>query len=213
MSKRIGLFGGTFDPVHLGHLQLAERVFVQCALDKVLFIPTATPPHKKQKSITDFSHRVRMIQLALKNSENYDVTSLEEYLPGPNFTINTLKYLKKKSQGDEELFFLTGVDAFLEIETWMNHLEVLSSIHFIVLQRAGYDSDSLDCFVRNLGYLPENNHWENALSGKKMYFLEDKVIDISSSAVKYKIKNKLSLEGFLPDDVVRYIQENNLYRV
>ncbi len=213
MSKRIGLFGGTFDPVHLGHLQLAERAFVKCALDKVLFIPTASPPHKKQKGITDFSHRVRMVQLALKNNDNFRVTSLEEYLPDPNFTINTLKYLKRKLPGDEELFFLTGVDAFLEIETWKNHLEVLSSIHFIVLQRAGYDSDSLHCFVRHLGYFPENNHWKNAQSGKMVYFLEDKVIDISSSVVKYKIENSLSLEGFLTDDVIHYIQKNNLYGV
>ncbi len=211
MNMRIGLFGGTFDPIHIGHLQLADRAFVKCTLERVIFIPAASPPHKQERVITDFRHRVRMVQMALKDRENYEVTTLEGRLGTPNYTIDTLQSLKSELPKGAELFFLTGVDAFREIETWKNYSDLLSTIHFIVLQRAGYDSDSLDCFVRRLGYISDNSFWKHPQSGKKIYYLDDKVIDISSSDVRHKIKRGLSMKGFLHHEVQQYIKEKNLY--
>ncbi|MCP3931641.1 MAG: nicotinate (nicotinamide) nucleotide adenylyltransferase [Bacteroidetes bacterium] len=208
---RIGLFGGTFDPVHLGHVQLADRASEKCGLEKVIFIPAASPPHKLEKNITDFHHRVMMVELALEDRQSFKVSSLEGELPAPNFTIDTLQFLKKHLPDSDELFFLTGVDAFLEIETWKEYCNLLSSIHFIVLQRAGFNPNSLACFAQHLGYIKESGFLKNPQSDKNIYYLDDRVINISSSDVRKKISQRTSLKEFLHHKVERYIIEHSLY--
>ncbi len=210
---RIGLFGGTFDPIHKGHLQLAIKASEKCCLDKVVFIPTASPPHKDQGGITSFRHRVCMLRMALEGYPDFALSTVEEDLPAPNFTIDTLRFLQKENSGADEIFFLTGEDAFLEIDTWKEYRKVLARVHFIVINRLRLNEESFQQLVRNLGYVSKRNYWIDCDSEKKIIYMPTPVIDVSSTLIKANMKTNRSMKEFLPDIVIRYIREKKLYNV
>ena len=211
MKKQVGLLGGTFDPVHNGHLQLADAAIRKLKLDKVLFIPAAIPPHKPDWTITSYSHRAKMIELALTGRAGMEISTIEQSLPTPSYTIDTLATLEKAKK-NEDYYFITGLDAFLEIDTWKSYKKLLYGVNFIVVARSGYDHTFLARFLQNLGYIKDKKSWRTPRSGKCLLFLEEEIIDIPSSRIRALIQRNKDIKPFLPESVVRYIGENGLYR-
>jgi nicotinate-nucleotide adenylyltransferase len=137
LNQRTGILGGTFDPVHNGHLALAEAAGELCDLDEVILLPAAVPPHKQNKTITDFSHRAAMLEIAVQDRPSLHVSTIERLLPPPSFTIDTLNYLKLHSVSPVTFFFITGADTFLDILSWKEYRNLLQLTNFIVFLRSG----------------------------------------------------------------------------
>jgi nicotinate-nucleotide adenylyltransferase len=211
LNRRIGLLGGTFDPVHFGHLQLAEIALRKCDLQQILFIPAANPPHKKFRKITDFQHRVNMVRMALTGKTALRISLLEANLPTPSYTIDTLTFFVRENKVNEALYFILGEDAFLEIKSWKSYQELISLTNFIVSGRSGYSQDYFISFVQSLGYILQGDTWRDVSGKREIIFLPTATDDISSSTVREKLQGKMSLHGLVPEDIIGYIKKNNLY--
>lgn len=209
--KHVGLLGGTFDPVHCGHLELAGKAMEEFGLERVLFLPTASPPHKRIDNIVSFEHRVEMIRLAIKDDNRFALLEIESDIPAPNYTVDTLSLLLQKSETEKEFVFIVGIDAFLDIHLWKNYERVLSTINFIIAARAGYRRDELLDYLKLLNYKKNGNHWYNNASLKKIYYLDCDITDVSSSEVRKKLAAGDSLDEVIPPSVMRYITQYNLY--
>ena len=125
---KIGIFGGTFNPIHLGHLHIAEQTQREMALDQIMFLPTGDPPHKPPETLAPAPHRLEMVRLALKNHPYFVVSDYEAISPAKSYTIHTLQHLKEELEG--ELFFMVGLDAFLDIASWKRAEELLKLTNF-----------------------------------------------------------------------------------
>jgi len=211
-TKKIGLLGGTFDPIHYGHLQLAESALVECRLDKVVFIPSALPPHKKGAAITSFSHRLAMLTLAGQGVNGFECNSIEGELAIPSYTIDTLRELLKHYKSDCQLYFMIGADAFLDILTWKSYQKVLQSVKFILSRREGYKETNLSDLLKKLGYTSSDGSWSGKDGKKDIYILDRLPENISSSGIRTKIKQGESVQGLLPKLVIEYIQKHKLYQ-
>ena len=211
-TRKIGLLGGTFDPVHNGHLQLAESALKECGLDKVVFIPSAQPPHKNCASVTTFRHRLAMLMLAGKGINGFECNAIEGILPKPSYTIDTLQALWKHYKNDCQLYFMIGADAFLDILTWKSHLKVLHSVNIILSRRKGYKGKQLSDLLKKLGYKASDGSWQGEDGKKDIFILENIPEDMSSSEIRTKISKGESVQRFLPKDVNEYIQKHTLYQ-
>ena len=210
--KKIGLLGGTFDPVHFGHLQLAQSAVEECSLDKVVFIPSAQPPHKKGASITPFYHRLAMLNLAGACENSFECNAIEDTLPKPSFTIDTLRELRKHYSTDCRFYFMIGADAFLEFLTWKSHTAILRSVNIILSKRKGYDAEHLAILLKELGYAASEGLWQRNDGKKSIYILKNIPDSLSSSAIRTMIKKGESVQQYLPESVIEYIKRNKLYQ-
>ena len=147
---KIGILGGTFDPIHIGHLRLAEEVGDDLALERVYLIPAASPPHKGGRVETPFRHRLAMVRLAAKGSPLLDVMDLEGHRKGLSYSIETLHEIHRMFPSEIDLFFLIGMDAFLEIKTWKDYRNLFDYAHFVVIRRPGTQTNALDRFILSL---------------------------------------------------------------
>lgn len=210
-GRRIGLLGGTFDPVHYGHLQFAQAALQECSLDKVVFIPAAEPPHKKGASITSFRHRLVMLRLAGRNMPCFECNAIEERLPKPSYTIDTLRELQEHCEIDCRLYFMIGADAFLEFLTWKSHQHILQSVDIILALRKGYSVDHLTVLLEKLGYVSTDGSWSAGEGKKNIHILKKTPDAYSSSAIREKIENGQPIDRFVPQAVIEYIRKNTLY--
>jgi nicotinate-nucleotide adenylyltransferase len=213
LKPRIGLLGGTFDPVHNGHLQIAEIARDYCDLQEVKFIPTAVPPHKNLQAIASFNHRAQMIQLALAGRTDFKLSTIEASLPEPSYTIDTLHYFHSQTKNTTDFYFIIGADAFLDITTWKSCQHVLQATHFVVLNRAGYDSLKVKELIKRLGYEPDDSSqiWQHSTLLKKIFFPAMPIMNISSSDIRQDIKENKPVTTAVPTAVLNYIQTHNLY--
>lgn len=209
---RIGVFGGTFDPVHNGHLQLAERAIKEVKLSKVLFIPAAQPPHKNGV-ITPFNHRIAMLELVCRQNKHFSCSSIEAQLPKPSYTVDTLAELMTRYPADVELYFIIGGDAFLDLLTWKSYSKILSMVKIVVSPRIGYPNQRLYSFLTSLGYGQIESKWQNKNGYKDIYLLSQSPQDACSSEVRDVIAKGCNTTHFLPDVVAGYIKENSLYNL
>jgi len=209
--RKIGLLGGTFDPVHYGHLQLAAAAKEECHLDKVVFIPSAQPPHKNCSSISSFKDRLAMLVLAGADKDGYECNTIEEELPKPSYTIDTLRALRRQYEADCRLYFMIGADAFLDILTWKSYGEILTSVNIILSKRKGYRAKELYALFDQLGYTKRGNTWCGGEEKKNIIILAKTPVDQSSSVIRAKIASNDSVEQLLPGSVLAYIQKNGLY--
>ncbi|MEE4241532.1 MAG: nicotinate-nucleotide adenylyltransferase [Desulfopila sp.] len=209
--RSIGLFGGTFDPIHSGHLHLAQRAMEVCHLDEVVFVPSASPPHKPQEKITSFHHRVAMLKLALQNTSQYRISEIEASISPPTYTIDMFSNLLATAQADTEYFFILGLDAFLDIPSWKEYKKVIRTVHFIVSSRPGFKKSQFLRCIEFLQYQKSREHWVNRGSGRKVFYLDDHGMDVSSSKIREMISNQEAVQKHIPSAVLKYIQENNLY--
>ncbi len=208
---RIGLLGGTFDPIHNGHLQLARIAKEMCSLDQVVFIPAYHPPHKQKEQLTPFSHRVEMLKLALGEEAGYTISSLEKHLSPPTYTVDMLRAFHQNLNKGDETFFIIGIDAFLEIQSWKAYRAVLDATHFIVFPREGFTDEELHLLLLSFGYSRKANFWESSASRFQIYYLECHTIDVSSSAIRKNLAGGGFIKGFLEEPVKKYIQLHKLY--
>ncbi|MDD3814467.1 MAG: nicotinate-nucleotide adenylyltransferase [Desulfocapsaceae bacterium] len=216
MNRRVGLLGGTFDPVHNGHLQIAEIAKNFCDLQMVMFIPAAVPPHKNGKAVASFNHRANMIQLALEGRPGFGLSTIEASLPEPSYTIDTLRYLHSHTTVATDFFFIIGADAFLEITTWKLYKQVLEATHFVVLARTGSASSKVKDLIKTLGYEPDDSLqiWCHPSLLKKIFFPQVPLTpfaDLSSSQIRQNLKDNMPVEGIVPALVLNYILAQGLY--
>lgn len=209
--KKIGLLGGTFDPVHSGHLQLAESVLQECTLDKVVFIPSAEPPHKDGTTVTSYEHRVAMLELIIQGRKEFECNTIEGQLPKPSYTIDTLEVLVKQYSSNVRLFFIIGADAFLDIVTWKSYQKIPQLVRIIVSQRKGSLSTKLYDMLKRLGYIEYENSWRGQEQRKDITILRSTPADISSSKIRSMVRSGKSIQQVMPEPVVEYIKRHTLY--
>lgn len=200
-KRRLGIMGGTFDPIHLGHLVAAEEAYHFFDLDKVLFIPAARPPHKNLENVTNISHRLQMVDLATAANSHFEVLDIETKRQGPSYTVDTIRELSNEYNGTTELFFITGEDAILQIMNWRDPEVLLQFTNFIAVSRYGRPAGEHDHFMAQL---PENVR-------EKVYPLEIPLIGVSSTDIRDRIAKGRSIRYLVPDVVEVYIREKNLY--
>ncbi|CAG37316.1 related to nicotinate-nucleotide adenylyltransferase [Desulfotalea psychrophila LSv54] len=210
--KKIGLFGGTFNPLHNGHLQLAEFAAAQCQLDQVVFLPAASPPHKKGDEIVPFSHRAEMIRLACSRNKRFSCNTIEQDLARPSYTVDTLQALKTSPlyKSEAQFFFLIGVDAFIELKTWKAYRDLLSEINFILCPRKLFSRTQTVLFLTELGFVQTPLGWEHS-SYLTLYELEGAPDQVSSTEVRRTFEKSGDLYQKLPPTVADYIMKHGLY--
>lgn len=199
--KKIGLMGGTFDPIHYGHLVLAEQIRTQFELDMVYFIPAGIPPHKQDKNISNSNHRYFMTLLATITNSKFEVSKLEIEEDDVSYTVNTIKKFQEKIDKEAELYFITGADAVYELDTWKNVKELLGLCNFIAASRPGIDRQKLQDKILEL-----NEKYDASIIVTTVPALA-----ISSTDIRERIKSGKSIKYILPESVEYYIYKNNLY--
>jgi nicotinate-nucleotide adenylyltransferase len=209
--SRLGLLGGTFDPVHTGHLQLALASLAEFGLDQVLFIPSASPPHKLGVPITSFAHRLAMLELASRCSPMLACSGIEGKLPGPSYTIDTLHALAGMFP-ETELYFIIGVDAFLDFATWKSYREILHQVDILIALRDGYNKRQLNDFLQKIGYFWQDNVWRHAQSKKNIFLLKAIPGQFSSTLIRKKIRAGILPQEDVPREVLEYIVDHKLYQ-
>ncbi|MCL6610828.1 MAG: nicotinate-nucleotide adenylyltransferase [Peptococcaceae bacterium] len=200
-KSRIGIMGGTFDPIHYGHLVAAEGARHHFNLEKVVFVPAARPPHKGARVITGPVHRLNMAVLATGSNPNFEVSDIEIKRRGPSYTIDTLYYFHHSRPGSD-LYFITGADAVLEILTWHRVQELLDLCSFIAATRPGYRLENL---AETLKGLPPG-------SIEKISVMEVPALAISSTDIRERVRRGMPVKYLLPEEVENYIYEKGLYR-
>lgn len=190
---RIGVLGGTFNPVHLGHLIVAEEVREQLHLEQVLFVPCARPPHKPLEDLLDAEERYFMVKLAIKSNPYFQVSRVELDREGPSYSEETLRQFKN-SLKDIELYWIVGTDATIELASWKEPLSLLKQTSFIVATRPGSTLDGLEDkfrpYIQVLSVTP---------------------IGISSTLIREKLRKGLSIKYLVPEEVENYIREKGFY--
>jgi nicotinate-nucleotide adenylyltransferase len=210
----MGLFGGTFNPIHLGHLRGAEEIRETFGLEKVIFIPAAIPPHKEMGGMMDASHRLEMVRLAVSTNPYFSISDIELKRSGKSYSIDTIRYFREIHQGP--LFFILGRDAFLEIETWKEFKTLFSLCHFIVMarpgsQEKGHVSTLPGGLTFYFKYNPAAEAWVHA-SGNDLSLKEITFLDISSTKVRLLMERGESIRYLIPTEVEAYIREKGLYQ-
>ncbi len=200
---RLGIFGGTFDPVHFGHLALAEECLAAANLDELWLVPAASPPHKGGKKLSRFDQRKEMLELAIAGNEKFKVEPMEADRPGPSFTIDTLEEIHKRKPNDE-LFLIIGGDSALEFSTWKDPAKIVSLATIIVRIRPGFSMPTEQEFISQLGK-------ELGVVPKVIFVAGPPFLDVSSSLLKERVSNNKSIRYLLPRAVEVYIQQKKLY--
>lgn len=201
VRKKTGIMGGTFDPIHVGHLILGEKAYEQLGLDKVLFMPAGNPPHKRNRAgrATD-QQRVDMVQKAIAGNPHFELSLAEMNEDGYSYTYHTLENLKKEHP-DTDYYFIIGADSLYSFATWKEPARICSACTLVVATR---DHTSVKKLDEEMTYL-------SSQFGGQFLRLDTLNIDISSELIRQWLKERKSLRYYVPDDVIRYIYQNNIY--
>lgn len=200
--KRIGIMGGTFNPIHKGHLALAKAALEEYALDKMIFIPSGTPPHKKPGEVLDKEHRYKMVKLAIKGISKFSLSRIELDRKGFSFAVDTCNELKEKYGKKTKFFYIMGLDSINEILEWKKPLELFKLCEFIVGTRPG---TRIRTFKRLVKFPPLQKEVD------KIHLMELRE-NISSSDIRERLKSGKSAKGLLPRVIETYIKKNRLYK-
>jgi nicotinate-nucleotide adenylyltransferase len=215
LLMKIGLFGGTFDPIHWGHLRSAEEVSETFGLDRVYFIPASIPPHKRAQTTTPAQDRLQMVRLAVSGNARFSVSTMEILRVGVSYSIDTIREFDVKKRKGDSIYFIIGLDAFREIATWKDFAAIFPLCHFIVTSRPGSkENDPLKgtgVAVKKLFCYDSNQknyrHW----SGTRIFFIELTDIAISASEIRTLVKQGKSIRYLVPPPVEKYIRRRGLY--
>ncbi|OPJ55562.1 nicotinate-nucleotide adenylyltransferase [Alkalithermobacter paradoxus] len=199
--SKVGIMGGTFDPIHYGHLVTAEYIRTNFELDRIIFIPSGDPPHKTDRIIIDKMHRYYMCVLATQTNENFFVSEIELKRIGKSYTIDTLREMKKVYPYSE-IYFITGADALCDMETWKDVPNLFKEGKFIGATRPGVNLDS----AKTKAQLFRQKY------DAQIFNVSVPSLDISSTDLREKIKKDESIKYLLPESVEKYIFKYNLYR-
>ncbi len=201
ISERIGVFGGSFDPVHIGHLIIAQDAVEQLELDRLIFVPTAVSPHKLHRAPTEGRHRFEMLQLATENNLRFEVSDLELSRGGVSYTFDTIQHLRAEHP-DAELFFVVGLDSLVELHRWHRIAELLECCTVVPFGRGGEDP------AKVIEQCELSKGWKKKLLDRLIRIHE---VDVSASEIRMRIAEGLSIQTLVPPEVEMYIAEHNLY--
>ena len=197
---RLGIMGGTFDPIHSGHLMTAEAVRDALSLSEVLFIPSARPPHKRGRDVAPAMHRLMMTELATRSNPYFRTSSMELRREGPSYAVDTVAELQRR-YGSAEIYFITGADAVNELATWFHAEELLTRCHFVAATRQGTELDA-DALAEHFG----------ALGLGRIHRVATPALEISSTDIRRRIREGRSIRYLVPSEVEEYIEREGLYR-
>lgn len=211
---RVGILGGTFDPIHFGHLRAAESLRELMGLNRIRFVPARVPPHKQSGGVATAEDRYEMVRCAVRNEPHFEVSRVEIERSGPSYTVETLAEIRRRHP-DEALFFLTGSDAFRDIRTWKQWEELLDNYSFIVHARPGWG------LVAAMDAVPERMRSRIVTVGAEepppkrvgptLYFAEPLTLNISATEIRRLARCGRSIHYLVPLEVEDYIRENRLY--
>ena len=227
LRRRIGIYGGTFDPVHIGHLAVAETVSSAFALDRIFFVPAFTPPHKRKRMISSPFHRMAMLALATAGSPKMFISTVELEAPAQPYTIETLGRLRTELQPDR-LFFVMGADSFADVTSWREYEAILSEYDVVVVTRPGYpDRDAFDgdkngeeaveALAPQLrrrivdlrgGACPSDED----LKSPRVYLTDYVSMDVSATGIREAVEQGRSIDGLVPPPVAAYVEKYRLYQ-
>ncbi len=223
---RIGVMGGTFDPIHLGHLRAAEEIYWAFGLDHIIFVPAARPPHKGEEDVAAPIHRYEMVSLATVFTPYFSVSPIELNRPGQSYSVETVRELLRLHGPETYLCFIMGVDAFLEMSTWKDAKEILRLTQVVVTARPGWRLDEVEETLtpeqrRQLGHpqfkylrisevTPKLSH-EGPVPGLVL-LVEVVSLDISSREIRQLVEEGRSIRFLVPDTVAAYMGKNRLYQ-
>ena len=186
---KIGILGGTFNPIHIGHLILADEVREKLLLDKVIFVPTYIPPHKQNFEVAAAQDRFRMVKAAIKGNQFFKASDIEIRRKGPSYTVDTVKALNKKFPGDE-LYFITGSDLLKYLDEWKDFQELLGLVKLVVATRPGYPLENIPAYVQRVSI---------------------RAVDVSAFEIRQCLKEDRSFRYLVPEAVFEYIIRSKLY--
>ena len=200
MGKKIGIMGGTFNPIHLGHLVMAEQAYEQFSLDNVMFLPSKKPPHKKYSEIVSENHRTNMILKAIDGNAHFFLSTMELDREGVTYTIDTMKQLKKENP-QNQYSFIIGADSLFQLQEWNRAEELMGMTEFLVATRDHHTYEEMGSYVRKL----EEKY------KARVQFIKIPTIEISSSDIRERIKQGKSIKYLVSEQVEEYIKEHNIY--
>jgi nicotinate-nucleotide adenylyltransferase len=211
-GRRIGLFGGTFDPIHLGHLRCAQEVTEAFHLSQVIFILNATPPHKGNRPLIAVTDRWNMVKMAIAENPSFTLSDIEIRREGTSYSVETISFYHRTMQEGDALFFIVGADAFLEIETWKNYPQLFTLCDFIVISRPNFDPRQA-AVLQSEGFTEEDakNRFLHP-SGHSVYLLDVTPCGVSSTEIRRIAGHGRSLAYLVPQAVEEYIISHGLYR-
>lgn len=198
--KKIGILGGTLDPIHNGHMSMAKCAREQLSLDKIIIMPTPNPPHKNAKNISDANIRLFMVKIAIENIDYLEYSDFEMKREGIIYTSDTLELFIKENP-DSEIFFIMGADSLLAIETWHKPEKIFEQCKVVVVDRDNSDEK----INKQISYLQDEYD-------AQIIYLNMPMVDISSTNIKERIKNNESINNLVPKKVEEYILQNKLYK-
>lgn len=210
---RLGILGGTFDPIHIGHLRLAEEMCEELNLSKVLLMPGAQPPHKDNPMVAPFPDRLEMTKTGALSSDYLEACDIEGHRKGPSYSIETIRIIREKYGEPLALFFILGSDAFKEINTWKEYKALFQITNFVVIERPGITFDELGTFIELLetGFKEVGSEDYVNSSGNHILLKRSTLMDISSTKIRQNIREGRSINFIVPQKVKEYIIKKGLY--
>ena len=202
-KTRIGVLGGTFNPIHIGHLIMAEEVCKHHHLSRVIFIPAYIPPHKYVNNLADAIHRYQMVKAAVNENDKFEISDLEIRREGKSYTIDTVQEILHHYGEDCEVFLIMGADSLNELELWKNIKKLSQLCHFVIVNRPGYSTDTSDKLAELIGN-------ENILDIERLR-IEIEPVGVSSTEIRKRLKDGIEIKGLVPECVEAYIEEYGLY--
>lgn len=200
MSRRIGIFGGSFNPIHIGHLVIAEAAWQEFSLDKVIFVPSGDTPNKDMHHISKYM-RYEMVAKAIEGNSRFAISPIERDRMGPSYTVDTIHMFREQFGKEDQLYFICGTDSIADLPNWKYNIELLKCCEFISASRPGNEEE----IIRSVSYFGN-------LGKEKIHFLRSPELNISSTILRELIAKNKSVKYLVPDAVIQFIQENDLYK-
>jgi len=213
---RTGIFGGTFNPIHLAHLRVAEEVREACHLDRILFLPAAIPPHKTIAADIPFSDRLAMVAAAVVDHPDFFADDMEAQRPGASYSVHTFELLQRRFP-DDDFFFIIGLDSFLDITSWKEYDRLFCLTNIVVAYRPGYGDDDprqfLPVAIRDQFCYDKSAQNLRHQSGRELIFVAETRLEISSTKIRDLVAQDRSIRYLVPTTVADYIHTHTLYRL